>query len=155
MRLYLYGTDNLDPNLAGNVTQWGVDPEDGEYDPEFEFAGRGANVATLGGRVLQDYGQVEVDRKIRIAGQDLSLALKNAIAAKYATVDGQFNFTARRAANVASDVWRVQFQRVPRGFSAVLRAAMYQVGRMYAEPAHDDYERYEYEIILLVVSKLA
>jgi hypothetical protein len=155
MRLYLYATDNIDPALATNVTEWGVDPIDGEYDPQFEFDGRGANIATLGGRVIQDYGQVERDRKILIKGSDLTLALKTAIEAKYVTVEGQFNFTARKAAATPADVWRVQFQRNPRGFSAVLDAARYGIGHMYVEPAHIDYERYTYEIVLLVVSKLA
>ena len=124
MRFYLYDTDNVDPALASDVTEWGLDPIDGQYDPQFEWDGRGTDVATLSGRVIQDYGLVEKDRKIRIAGHDLSAALKADIEAKFTTVDGQWNFTARAAAGVASDVWTVQFRRVPRGFTAVLDSSV-------------------------------
>jgi hypothetical protein len=155
MRLYLYATDNVDPALATNVTEWGLDPIEGEYDPQFEWDGRGADIATLGGRVIQDYGLVETDRKIKIAGRDLTQALKTAIESKFATVDGQWHFTARKAAGVAADVWKVQFRRVPRGFTSVLDGPVFAVGRMYAEPPDSGYERYTYEIVLLVVQKVA
>jgi hypothetical protein len=155
MRFYLFATDNIDPALASNVTEWGLDPMEGEYDPQFEWDGRGADVATLGGRVVQDYGLVEKDRKIRIAGRDLSAALKSAIESKFTTIDGQWNFTARKSAGAPADVWRVQFRRVPRGFTSVLDGPFFAVGRMYAEPPDAGYERYTYEIVLLVVAKLA
>jgi hypothetical protein len=155
MRLYLYATDNVDPALATNVTEWGVDPTEGEYDPQFEWDGRGTDIATLGGRVIQDYGVVEQDRKIRIAGRDLTQALKTGIESKFTTVGGQWHFTARKASGVAADVWKVQFRRVPRGFTSVLDAPVFAVGRMYAEPPDSGYERYTYEIVLLVVQKVA
>jgi hypothetical protein len=155
MRLYLYATDNVDPALASSVTEWGVDPTEGEYDPQFEWDGRGADIATLGGRVIQDYGVVEQDRKIKIAGRDLTQALKTAIESKFTTVGGQWHFTARKASGVAADVWKVQFRRVPRGFTSVLDAPVFAVGRMYGEPPDSGYERYTYEIVLLVVQKVA
>lgn len=155
MRLYLYATDNVDPALASNVTEWGVDPIEGEYDSTFEWAGRGAHIATLGGQVIQDYGLNEKDRKIRIAGRDLTPALRTALQTKYAAVNQEYHFTARPAAVQASDVWKVQFRRVPMGFSAVLDAPMFAVGRMYAEPPPAGYERYRYEVVLLVNLKVA
>jgi hypothetical protein len=155
MRFYLYGTDNVNPTLATNVTEWALDPVEGEYDPTFEWEGRGADIATLGGRIIQDYGLNEKDRKIRLAGRDLTPALRAALQTKYAAVNQQYHFTARPAQGQASDVWKVQFRRVPLGFSAILDAPMFAVGRMYAEPAPDGYERYRYEMVLLVVAKVA
>ena len=155
MRLYLYGTDNVDPALASNVTEWGVDPVEGEYDSTFEWEGRGADIPTLGGRIIQDYGLNEKDRKIRIAGRDLTPALRTALQTKYAAVNQQYHFTARPAAGQASDVFRVHFRRSPMGFSAVLDATMFAIGRMYEEPPPAGYERYRYDIVLLVVQKVA
>jgi len=155
MRLYIYATDNVDPALATNVTEWGVDPIEGEYDSTFEWDGRGTYVPTLGGHVIQDWGLNEKDRKIRIAGRDLTAALRTALQSKYAVVNQQYHFTARPAAGQASDVWKVHFRRSPMGFSAVLDAQMFQIGRMYAEPPPAGYERYRYEIVLLVVQKVA
>ena len=155
MRLYLYGTDNVNPTLASNVTEWAVDPVEGEYDSTFDWDGRGADIGTLGGRIIQDWGLNEKDRKIRIAGRDMTPALRTALQSKYAAVNQQYHFTARPAQGQASDVWKVRFRRVPMGFSAILDAPTFAVGRMYAEPAPDGYERYRYELVLLVVEKVA
>ncbi len=155
MRLYLYATDNVDPAHATNVTEWGIDPIDGEYDPRFEFDGRGADIVTLGGRVIQDWGLNEKDRKIRIAGKDLNPTEKSALQTKYETTNGQFYFTARVAAATPAEVWKVQFRRSPAGFVAVLDAPMFAVGGRYSEPPPSGYERYHYEMVLLVVEKMA
>jgi hypothetical protein len=154
MRFYLYSTDNTDPALAIDVTEWGLDPIEGEYDPEFEWDGRGASIATLGGRVNQDWGQNEKDRKIRVAGQDLNPSLRAALETKYNAIDAEWHFTARKAAVTPGDVWLVNFRRSPRGFTAVLDGPTFAVGRMYGEPPDPGYERYRYELVLLVGAKL-
>lgn len=155
MRFYLYATDDPDPAEASNVTEWGLDPIEGEYDSTFEWEGRGADIATLGGRIIQDYGLNEKDRKIRIAGRDLTPALRTALQSKYVAVDQEYHFTARPAEDQAGDVWKVQFRRIPMGFSAVLDGPMFAVGRMYQEPPPAGYERYRYEVVLLSVEKVA
>ena len=108
-------------------------------------------------KTLKDSGVADVakDRKIRIAGRDLTPALRTALQTKYAAVNQEYHFTARAAAAQASDVWRVQFRRAPMGFSAVLDASTFAIGRMYAEPPAAGYERYRYEIVLLVNQKVA
>src|SRR5687767_5454670 len=122
MRFYLYSTDDPDPAAAVDETDWLLDPIEGEYDPEFEWDGRGAAVVTLGGRIVQDYGRSELDRNIRIAGADLTAAERAALDQKYSAIDTEWFFTARAADATPADVWRVQFRRVPRGFSALLDA---------------------------------
>jgi len=94
MRCYLYSTDSTDPALALNETDWLLDPIEGEYDSEFEWDGRGASVPTLGGRVIHDYGMLEADRNIRIAGSDLTEAERDALESKYAA-GGEWHFSAR------------------------------------------------------------
>jgi hypothetical protein len=155
MKFYLYSTDHADPARAADATEWGLDPLEGEYDPEFEWNGRGADIPTLGGLVIQDYGVIEKDRKIRVAGRDLNGALRSALESKYLVANGEWHFTARRAANIAADVWKVRFRRVPRGFSAVLDGPTFAVGRMYQEPPDPGYERYRYELVLLVLEKIS
>src|SRR5262249_58876439 len=131
-----------EPSLGGGVSERALGPVEGEYNRTCEWEGGGADIAALGGRVIQDYGLDEQDRKIRIGGRDLTPALRAALHTKYAAVNHQYHFTARPAQGQASDVWKVQFRRVPMGFSAILDAPMFAVGRMYAEPAPDGYERY-------------
>jgi hypothetical protein len=155
MHFYLYSTDDPHPAEADDVTEWGLDPIEGEYDSEFEWDGRGADIPTLGGRIIQDWGISEKDRKIRVAGRDLNSTLRDELETKYLGVDQEWFFTARKAAGVDADVWRVQFRRVPRGFSAVLDGPTFAVGRMYQEPPDPGYERYRYELVLLVVEKVA
>lgn len=155
MRFYLYSTDEPDPAAAADVTDWLLDPREGEYDSEFEWDGRGAAVPTLGGRIVQDYGRNETDRSIRIAGADLTAGERTALIAKYLQVDTEWFFTARAADGTPADIWRVKFRRVPRGFSAVLDAPAFAIGRFYSQPPAADYERYRYEIVLLVLEKLS
>lgn len=113
MRFYLYATDDVDPAEASNVTEWGLEPIEGEYDSEFEWDGRGADIPTLGGRIIQDWGVHEEDRKIRVAGRDLSPTLRAALETKYLAIETEWHFTARKSAAVSADVWKVQFRRVP------------------------------------------
>ena len=155
MRFYLYSTDDADPAEADDVTEWGLDPIEGEYDPEFEWDGRGSHVTTLGGSVIQDYGVNELDRKIRVAGRDLNNTLRAELETKYLQPNTEWHFTARKAEAVAADVWKVQFRRVPRGFSALLDGPTFAVGRMYQEPPDAGYERYRYELVLLVLEKVS
>ena len=153
MLFYLYSTDDADPAEAATVAlAWQADTLESEYDPAFEWAGRGSDVPTLGGHVIQDYGVVEQDRKIRCAGwleADEAAALEAAYIA-----GGEYHFTARKQTGVAAEVWKVQFRRVPRGFTAVLEATTFATGRLISEPVAADYERYRYELVLLVVAKI-
>ncbi len=110
----VYSTDNVDPTLAVDTTSWDFDVwGQGEYDPRFEWEGRGANILTFGGRVDQFYGFNLKDRKIRIAGIDLTEAIRKALQLKYET-DSEWNFTD------GIDVFRVRFSIKPSGFSAAL-----------------------------------
>ena len=154
MRCYLYSTDSTDPALALNETDWLLDPIEGEYDSEFEWDGRGASVPTLGGRVIHDYGMLEADRNIRIAGSDLTEAERDALESKYAA-GGEWHFSARAADVTPATVWLVQFRRVPRGFTAVLDAPKFAVGRYHSQPPALGYVGYKYEIVLMVLEKLA
>jgi hypothetical protein len=154
MRFYLYSIDDPDPAQALDATEWGLDPIEGEYDPEFEWNGRGSDVATLGGRVIQDYGLNELDRKIRVSGRDLNDTLRAELEMKYVEPNTEWYFTARKAEGVGADVWKVRFRRVPRGFSALIDGPTFAIGRMYQEPPDAGYERYRYELVLLVVEKL-
>jgi hypothetical protein len=153
MKFFLYNTDDADPAAATGVVSWELNAVESEYDPAYEWDGRGADIATFGGRVIQDYGQVEADRKIRVAGIHLDPDTVAALEAKYTAAD-EYHFTARKVAAVAETVWKVRFRRVPRGFTATLDAPTFQIGRAFSEPAPVGYERYSYEMVLLVIQKL-
>lgn len=155
MRFYLYATDNVDPAAASNVTEWGLDPIEGEYDSEFEWEGRGSVTPTLGGVVIQDYGTSQQDRKLRVAGRGLDAATRAALESKYLAPNTEYHFIARKSSGAPADVFKVQFRRVPRGFTAQLDAPTFAIGRMISEPAPAGYERYRYELVLLVVEKVA
>jgi hypothetical protein len=154
MRFYLYSTANPDPAADAGAISFLLDPVEGEYDPDFEWDGRGAVVPTLGGRVIQDYGMVEADRSIRVAGSDLTAEERAAIEALYIQQDTEWHFTARPADDTPAPVWRVQFRRVPRGFTAVLDAPKFAIGRFYSQPPAAGYEQYRYELVLLVVARV-
>ena len=147
-RFSIYSTDDPDPDVAVDVTSWKPDPIEAVYDPRFEWVGRGAHVATLGGMVHQDAGLNIKDRKILISGRDMSNALRSELETKYVTVDTEWNFT-----DGLGEVFRVRFAREPRGFNAILDAALYAKGIFSSNPPPIKYVRYHYEIILLVISQ--
>ncbi len=145
----IYSTDNSDPGIALDSTSWGPDPNSAEYDPEFEWAGRGSHTPTLGGVAHQDYGFNIADRKIRIKGTDMSQTLRDAIDAKNKQTDVQWNFTDGNG-----KVYRVRFSRVPRGFVAIKNEILYAKGLFKSNPPDAAYTRFTYEIILLVTSQI-
>lgn len=156
----IYTTENVDPDLAADVTRWGADPINGEYDPRFMWEGRGSHVVTLGGppgsvkgRKHQDSGLFIQDRRIRIAGSDLPNVVREEIQTKYEVVDTEFNFTAE--GDGIGDVFRVRFSRRPRGFNAVLNTPLFAIGSMLGSPPPDEkYRRYNYEVILWIIDQL-
>jgi len=152
MKFYLYSTDDADPAEAADKIEWQADTLESEYDPAFDWNGRGADVVTLGGHVIHDYGTLEADRKIRCAGF-IDPAEAAALEAAY-LAGGEYHFTARKQLGVAADVWKVRFRRVPRGFTAVLDTPVFAIGRAISEPVREGYEQYRYEVVLLVVNKL-
>jgi len=145
----IYNIDNLDPDLATGLTRWGPDPIDGEYDPTFEWQGRGSHVITLFGRKHQDSGQNITDRRIMIAGSDFTLDLRDQIQSKYEALDTEFNFT-----DGEGDVFRVRFSRRPRGYHAVLNMGIFAKGILIENPPPAKYRRYSYEIMLWIISQL-
>ncbi len=160
MRFAIYSTDNIDPALAADATFFDLDPEAGEYDPRFEWEARGAHIATLGGRIDQDYGFNIKDRKIRIKGEDMLEAVRIPLEIKHQKKDVEWNFTD------GLEVFRVRFSRQPRGFITTLNVPLYAEGvglsdkspvlqsTGFGDPPPPAYVRYSYEILLLVVSQL-
>ena len=145
----IYSTDNVDPDLASDLTRWGPDPVNGQYDPRAEQEGRGSHVATLKGRKHQDSGVNIEDRRIMIAGSDMRNDLRELILAQYEVTDAEYNFT-----DGLGEVFRVKFSRRPRGFNAVLNTPLYAVGIMIQNPPPEKYRRYTYEIQLWILSQL-
>ena len=154
MKFYLYNTDSPDPAIATGLLNWELNPQESEYDPTYEWNGRGADVPTLGGHVYHDYGLVESDRKIRITGSYLDATTMAALEAKYAATNTEYYFSARKVDAVADTIWKVRFRRQPRGFTCELDAPVFMIGRALSQPVPTGYERYKYEMVLLVVSKL-
>lgn len=145
----LYDTDNADPDLASNLTRWGPDPINGEYDPRAMQEGRGSHVATLKGRKHQDSGVNIEDRRIMIMGGDMDNALREEILAKYEVTDAEYNFT-----DGLGEVFRVRFSRRPRGFNAVINMPIYATGILIENPPAEKYRRYNYEVQLWILSQL-
>jgi hypothetical protein len=148
-RFHIYSTDNTDPLLASDSTGWGLDPVEGEYDPRFEWGGRGSHIETLGGRFDQDYGFEITDRKIRIAGRDLSDLVRAALQTKYEAVDQDWHFT-----HGLGEVFKVRFSRNPLGFVTTLDAPLYARGLYIVSPPPPQYVRYRYVLFLRVVSQV-
>ena len=149
MRFAIYSTDDIDPDLAVDVTFFDLDPDAGEYDPRFDWEARGSHQETLGGRVDQDFGFNIKDRKIRIAGDDMLEEMRVPLEIKHHKVDQDWNFTD------GLEVFRVRFSRKPRGFVATLNVELHERrGLDISDPPPLAYVRYNYEIILLVDSQL-
>lgn len=146
----IYSLDNVDPDLAVDSTSWKPDPRGAaEYDPRFQWEGRGAHTPTLGGMDHQDYGLEIQDRMIRIAGEDFTEALRLAIETKYEAVDTEFHFTSG-----LGGVVRVRFSRVPRGFTSLLDTSLFAKGIFVSPFPPESYRRYRYEILLHVISEV-
>lgn len=132
--------DTLDPAPATLIVfdhdplKTGVIPE----PPE----GRGGVIRTGGGVVYHDFGVVEGDGMIYIAGnvadgEWLRPATVTAIQAAEAVVDAEYYFTD------GISCWKVRWSRKPRGFRAWYDAMWARVGRI----------EYSYEINFIVVAK--
>ena len=147
-RFSIFSTDDPNPDIALDTTNWMPDPINAAYDPRFEWTGRGVSIATFGGMIHQDTGLNIKDRKILIQGRDMSDALRAELETKYASVDTEWNFT-----DGLGEVFRVRFARDPRGFIAILDASLYAKGLFSSNPPPPKYTRYAYEILLLVVSQ--
>jgi len=145
----IYNSDNVDPDLATGLVRWGPDPISGEYDPTFEWEGRGSHPATLFGRKHQDSGQNIKDKRIRIAGSDFTIDLRDQIQTKYDALDTEFNFT-----DGEGEVFRVRFSRRPRGYMTILNTPLFATGLLIENPPAAKYRRYSYEIMLWVTSQL-
>jgi hypothetical protein len=151
----IYNTDNTDPDLATGLTRWGPDPISGEYDPRFEWEGRGSHVITLGGppgvakgRKHQDSGLFIQDRKIRIAGSDMFEVLRSELQTKYEALDTEYHFT-----DGLGEVFKVRWSRRPRGFNAILNTPLYATGIMTGFPPSEKYRRFTYEVMLWIISQ--
>lgn len=113
------------------------DPIFGEYDTLAGSIGRGSVQQTLGGVVVQDFGIVAGDGRIRIVERDaMSQAVVDSIQTMHGIPNGQFYFTD------GIDVWRVQFTR-PNGFRAWRNLLWAARGHVV----------YSYEINLIVVAE--
>lgn len=145
----IYSIDNVDPDLAADLTRWGPDPISGLYDSTFEWEGRGSHIATLFGRKHQDSAPNIKDRKIMIGGSDFTVDLRDQIQTKYEALDTEYNFT-----DGLGEVFRVRFSRRPRGFTPVLNTPLYATGILIENPPPAKYRRYSYEIMLWIVSQL-
>ena len=119
MAFALYSTD-ISPttNPAGaspspaSLAVFDQDPIFGEYDNLAGGIGRGSVQQTLGGVIVQDFGVVAGDGRIRIAERDaMSQAVVDSIQTMHDAVDGEYYFTD------GIDVRRVKFAR-PDGFRA-------------------------------------
>lgn len=149
MRFAIYSTDNIDPALAADATFWDFDPEGpGEYDSRFEWEARGSSVATLGGRIDQDYGFNIKDRKIKVVGEDMLEEARVPLEIKHQKIDATWNFSD------GLEVWRVRFSRKPRGFVTTLNGERFGQGLQISDPPPLAYVRSKYEILLLVDSQL-
>ena len=109
----------------------------GQYDEKAGSVGRGCVIPTLGGNVIQDFGVLEGDGRIRIAESDaLSASTVSSLQTLFETVDGEYYFTD------GYSVWKIRFAR-PNGFKAWRNLFW----------AHHGTNIFSYEINLIVVSK--
>lgn len=145
----IFSTDTITPYLAVDATYLDQDPIYGEYDPQYEWVGRGSTTPTLGGVAIQDFGSIQADRKIYIKESTfaLSKASRDALEIKYAAQQ-EWNFTD------GEEVFRVRFSRSPRGFKSWKNMVMWWDGMRVSSPPPASFVVYNYEILLLVVSKL-
>ena len=105
-------------------------------------AGRGGIIRTGGGVVYHDFGVVEGDGVLYIAGnvsegEWLTPATVTALKAAEAVVNAQYYFTD------GISCWKVRWSRNPRGLRAWYDAMWARVGRI----------EYSYEINFIVVTK--
>lgn len=88
------------------------DPLFDTYEPEAGQMGRGSQNPTLGGVVIQDFGVILQDQRIKIAEDNaLSQTTVDALRSASAIAGGEYFFTD------GYDVWKVAFLR-PGGFRA-------------------------------------
>lgn len=110
----------------------------GTYEPEAGTMGRGAQIQTLGGVVVQDFGVCLQDQRIKIAEDNaLSQATVDALRSASATAGGEYFFTD------GYEVWKVAFLR-PGGFRA-WRNMLYAANGVTV---------YSYEISLIILEEL-
>jgi hypothetical protein len=145
MAFAIYSTDidpTTDPENASpapaDLVVLDQDPIYGEYDEQAGSEGRGSVHQTFGGIVVQDFGVVSGDGRIRIAEKDaLDQSTVTALRALHATVDGEYYFTN------AVDIYKVRFMR-PDGFKAWKNLLWAAHGKTV----------YSYELNLIVTEKL-
>jgi len=138
-----------DQTFTTDVTVFTQDPVHGDYDPEYDWPGRGSHLQTLGDVVHQDFGVNAADRKIMIRDDDaLTQAVKDALQAKYETAGAEWYFTD------GVKVFRVRFSRNPRGFRAWRNMRLWGLGLQISQPPPADYVWYSYEMILWVIEEV-
>lgn len=114
------------------------DPLFGTYEPEAGQMGRGSQNPTLGGVVIQDFGVILQDQRIKVAEDNaLSQATVEALRSASAIAGGEYFFTD------GYDVWKVAFLR-PGGFRAWRNMLFAAKGVTI----------YSYEINLLVIEAM-
>ena len=132
--------------FAIDVTEFYQDPLGGEYDPEYEWEGRGSVLPCLSGVQVQDMGVDMQDRKILIRDTDaLKQAHVDALEAKYQVRDTMWYFTD------GLNVFKVQFTRHPRGFRKWRNVKSF-IRWLHMSPRPDagSIVWWSYEIVLLV-----
>jgi len=144
MAFALYSTDIIpttNPAVASpppaSLAVFDQDPIFGEYDFLAGSIGRGSVQQAFGGVIVQDFGGVAGDGRIRIAERDaMSQAVVDSIQTMHDAVDGEYYFTD------GIDVRRVKFAR-PDGFRA-WRNLLW---------AAKDHIIFSYEINLIVIAE--
>jgi len=128
------------PESASSMVKLDDPPWAGDYDNFGDATGRGSVHRTLGGVVVQDFGVLDSDRTIKIAGTDaLRTSTVTLIDTMYRLKDAVYIFTD------GYEFYRVRFSRNPAGFR-------YWRNLKFAEKARS---YYSYEINLIVVERVA
>jgi hypothetical protein len=139
---YIYSLDAnpvTSPLTATTHVKLDDPPYVGDYDTEGDGDDRGSVHQTLGGIVVQDFGVMECDRRIRIAGEDvLTSSTKSALETLYVAVNTEYYF------GDGYEVWKVQFSRSPKGLKTWRNLKYSHVGHPY----------WTYEINLIVKDKV-
>jgi hypothetical protein len=144
------GSDPTDPTTASDYTYFYGNPRHGEYDPDYDWDGRGSHIQTLGSVVHQDFGVNDKDRKIRIRDDDaIPESIRDELQLKYEEEDTEWHFTD------GLRVFRIVFSRRPRGFHAWLNMAKFDEGLQRGLSDPDEYCWYSYEMLLHVIQVVA
>jgi len=145
MAFAIYSTDidpTTDPENASpapaDLVVLDQDPIYGEYDEQAGSEGRGSVHQTFGGVVVQDFGAVNGDGRIRISDRDaISDATVLALRELHDTAGGEYYFTD------GMDIYKVKFAR-PDGFKAWKNLLFAAKG----------YTVYSYELNLIITERM-